>query len=58
MGRMKKLKKKNNEFSGYEIVCNEFISVYVKLYKYRYGFKNNTTNSYYPVHNSQMVFNV
>ncbi len=55
---MKKSKKKNNEFSGYEIVCNEFISVYVKLYQYRYGFKNNIAYSYYPVHNSQMVFNV
>jgi len=29
---MKKLKKKNNEFTGYEIVCNEFFSVYVEFY--------------------------
>ena len=55
---MKKSKKKNNEFSGYEIVCNEFISVYVKFYQYRYGIKNHFTYSYNSVHNSQMVFNV
>ena len=56
---MKKSKKKqNNEFTGYEIVCIKFFSVYVKFYQYRYGIKDNTTYSYYPVHNSQMVFNV
>jgi len=58
MGLMKKSKNNNNELSGYEIVCNEFFSVYAKFYKYWYGIKNNTTYSYYPVHNSQMVFNV
>ena len=59
MGLMKKSKKKqNNEFSGYEIVCIKFFSVYVKFYQYRYGIKDYTTYSYYPLHNSQMVFNV
>ena len=56
---MKKSKKKqNNEFTGYEIVCIKFFSVYVKFYQYRYGVEDYTTYSYYPVHNSQMVFNV
>ena len=58
MGHMKKSKKINNEFTGYEIVCNEFFSVYVEFYKYWYGVEDNIAYSYYLVHNSQMVFNV
>jgi len=59
MGHTKKSKKKqNNEFTGYEIVCIKFFSIYVEFHKYWYGVEDNTTYSYYPVHNSQMVFNV